>query len=150
MKTFALLVLLSLGGGLAQARPIKIPTYAELFEMAELVAVLSLVKIEASEALSPGNPNPKKYRNYLAHCRVEHAFKGKAKTVVIPFFQDPAGKPGFNGAMVAPFSEHGKVDYLVYLKRPRKHWVPAAGSLDAALSIKAMPFSYMPRVLKLP
>ena len=123
--------------------------------MSDLVAILSLERIEIAESVSPENPDPKNYQDYLAYCKIEYIFKGTIETnsIVIPFFQHPTGKPGFNGALPAPFTQKsGKfMDYIAYLKKSDgNRWRPAAGSLDAALSIKSMPLVLDIKNLELP
>ena len=122
--------------------------------MSDLVAILSLDRIEISKSVSPNNPSPKKYQDYLAYCKIEHVLKGEIKTniIVIPFFQDPSGARGFNGALPAPFTQKKiGIDYLAYLKKSDKgKWLPAAGNHDAALSIKSMRRTLDVRDLELP
>ena len=154
MKIRIIITSLCLLAGTCFSRPIQFPSYTKLFEMSDLVAILSLEKIEVAESVSPENPDPKMYQDYLAYCKVEHLFKGTIETnsIVIPLFQHPTGKPGFNGALPAPFTEMPvKIDYIAYLKKSDKNiWRPAAGSLDAALSIKSMPMLLNLKYLKLP
>lgn len=136
------------------ARPIKMYGFKELYELADVVVFLSLEKIEIAESVSPDNPNPEFYQDYLAHCKVDYLLKGTIETnsIVIPFFQNPEGKPGFNGALPAPFTQMPvKIDYLGFLRKTNgKIWKPVAGSHDAALSIKAMPLVLDHKYLQLP
>lgn len=152
-KTVAICILCLLSIS-ALARPIKMYSYKELFEMADIVAFLSLEKIEILGSVSSDNPAPELYQDYLAHCKIEYLLKGTTETnrIVIPFFQNPIGKPGFNGALPAPFTQMPvKIDYLAFLKKTDgKVWKPAAGSHDAALSIKAMPLLLDNKYLQLP
>lgn len=154
MRKIAAILILCLLSLSTLARPIKIPSYKELFEMSDVVAFLSVERIEILDSVSPDNPDPKLYQDYLAYCKIEHLLKGttETNTIVIPFFQNPAGKPGFNGAMPAPFTQMPvKMDYLAFLKKSDgKIWKPAAGAHDAALSIKAIPMLLDAKYLQLP
>jgi len=133
MKTKIVILSLTLLTAICFARPIKIPSYKELFEKSDLVAILSIERIEISKEVSANNPSPKKYQDYLAYCKIEHILKGKtdAKSIVIPFFQDPSGAPGFNGAMPAPFTQKKMmIHYLAYLKHANgNNWLPADKNL---------------------
>jgi len=60
MKTKIVFASLAMLTAICLARPIKFPSFKELYEKSDLVAILSVERIEISETVSSGNPNPKK------------------------------------------------------------------------------------------
>lgn len=153
MKIVCAISALLLTVSAATARPVRMLTYQELYTNADLVAVLAVESISVSGTVNTNNPYPGMFSNYVARCRVQWIFKGDQtiSTLDVPFSQHPAGKPGFNGAMPAPFTVDRMIDYLVYLKRDEHgRWVAAGGSYDAALSIKQLRLHGNPWELKLP
>ena len=137
----------------ASARPVKLWSYQELLTNADFVAVLAVDTISVEKSPSWFNPIPAIYQDYVAHCRVLSVLKGDhtIQKVDVPFFQEPHGRPGINGAMPAPFTLNKNIEYLAYLKKADDGtWTPTAGNHDAALSIKSIRFRLDPRDLALP
>ncbi|MEI6810086.1 MAG: hypothetical protein WCN95_15315, partial [bacterium] len=137
----------------AMARPIRVWSHQELYTNSDLVAILTVESVTLSAAVSTNNPVPSLYKDYVAHCKVLQVLKGDPTitTVDMPFFQSPDGRPGFNGALPAPFTVQKTIDYLAYLKHdPEGGWVATAGTYDAGLSIKTIKFTFEARDLKLP
>ena len=148
--TIALLCLSTMA---ASARPVRIWSHQELLTNSDFVAVLAADTISVSKDPSSSNPDPIMYQDYVAHCRVLSVFKGDhaIQNIDVPFFQHPDGRPGFNGAMPAPFTLNKGIEYLAYLKKAADGtWMPTAGTHDAALSIKSIRFMLDGRDLKLP
>jgi hypothetical protein len=136
-----ILIVLLVGSVTALARPIEPLTYQQLHDRADLILILKVQGITETDAKTNEYPDPDFYQGYLARCEVLSVLKGSlARTnVAIPFFQNPKGIPGFNGAIVAPFTLRDNLVYLAYLKRrPSGDLVPVTGEYDAGRSIKMM------------
>ena len=137
-----------------EARPMKHPTYAELFQKSDVVVLLRVSTIEArSEAPQAYGIPDDSYHAYKAHCPIISTFKGSVsdKTISLLFFQHPDGRFGFNGVMAAPFyeqltlPEEHRTAYLAYLRKDASgQFVPFTGHRDAGISIKAVPQHFLP------
>jgi hypothetical protein len=135
------LIALLAAAATALARPIEPLTYQQLRDRADLILILKLQAITETDTKTHEYGDPDFYQGYLAKCEVLSVLKGSLErtNVAIPFFQNPQGVPGWNGAIVAPFSLRDNLVYLAYLKRrPNGDLVALSGEYDAGRSIKMM------------
>ena len=154
MKFILYILFVVLMSNFAAARMISREwTHEELYKEADLVAVLVAESISVAASVRDSNPNPDRYRDYIAHCQVLLVIKGD-KTISkldVPFFRIPDGRPEFNGQHPAPFTARSTINYLVYLNHNEDgEWVAVSGNYDAGLSIKPMTIMLHPEHLRLP
>ncbi len=141
MKTFIAATSTMLFVTLAMPRPVRVWTYEELLEQADVAAIIQVTKIEKTEAQLEGHGDPKQFRGKRATATVGLKLKGVAdQTIQFDFFtySSPTAIPP-NGAMFPDLSKADKSHYLVFLKKTTDGMhIPVSGHYDGSTSIRTI------------
>lgn len=140
MKTCVLsLALVLLAPSVGTARGIPSWSYGELYEKADLVAIVEFRSIAPSKEKLSGHGDTERYDGKVARLAVGKVLKGNAeiKTVDLLHFVYSKKATVYNGATFLDFSDGEKYQYLVFLRKSGKRsFIPVSGQYDAEVSVK--------------
>ena len=134
LTTFTLTLALS-----SEARIVRSWSYQELYEQADVVAIVEVTSVSKSKELMPGNSNAERFEGKVAQLAVGLVLKGEAdlKTINLLHFAYAKTLAVYNGADFIDFSDSKEHQYLVFLKKDKTgKLVPVTGRADAAQSVK--------------
>ena len=122
----------------SSARIIRLQSYEELYQQADLVAIVELQSVSRSKETMPGHTDPNRFEGKVARLAVGLVLKGDADIKTINFLHFAyTHLAELNGANFISFHDAKKHHYLVFLKKDKKgNLVPVTGHYDAALSLK--------------
>lgn len=153
MKTFIAATSVMLFVTFAMARPVRIWTYEELLEKADVAAIIQVTKIEKTEARLAGHGDPRQFQGKRATATVGLRLKGKpGQTIQFDFFTySSSTAPRANGAMFPDLSKADKAHYLVFLKKTSDGmYMPVSGHYDGRICIRNIESTGLIRIEKDP
>ena len=153
MKTLIAATSVILFAALAIARPVRVWTYEELLEKADVAAIIQVTKIEKTEAQLEGHGDAKQFQGKRATGAVGLKLKGKLeKTIQFDFFTySSSTAPRANGAMFPDLSKADTAHFLVFLKKTSDGmYMPVSGHYDGSICIRSIESTVLIRIEKHP